>query len=42
MTISLSLREEHRLRVFENRMLRPTSGKEEEAGETFIIRRFMN
>jgi hypothetical protein len=42
MTIGLSLSEERRLRAFENRTLRPTSGKEEEAGETFIIRRFMN
>jgi len=39
-TIGLSLREEHRLRVFECRMLRPTSGKEQEAAETVIIRRF--
>jgi hypothetical protein len=40
-TIGLSLGEEHRQRVLENRMLRPTSAKEERAGETLIIRRFM-
>jgi hypothetical protein len=41
--VSLSLREEHRLRVFEDRMLRRIFGpkREEEDGEDCIMRNFI-
>jgi hypothetical protein len=40
-TWSLELREEHRLRVFENRMLRRIFGPRRETGEHCIMRSFI-
>jgi hypothetical protein len=44
-TCSLTLREEHRLRVFENRVLRrifgPKGMKRQEVGENCIMRSFI-
>ena len=44
-TWSLTLREEHRLRVFQNRVLRrifgPKKDREEESGENYIMRSLM-
>jgi hypothetical protein len=40
-TLSLTLREEHRLRVFENRVLRRIFGPKGESGENCIIRSFV-
>jgi hypothetical protein len=39
--LNLTLREEHRLSVFENRMLRRIFGPKREAGENCMMRSFI-